>query len=159
MSEFPTFAKDNLLFLREIDAALFQIIRSKITTIVPQPDDYSCPVCYGITWRPIRLECNHVFCVRCLIKAHRKRLYDCPLCRLEMAVGNADANNLDKELQDFLLLYFPREIKEKRRDNEQEQADLVGATKLSSRRLPAYNNRTMAPFSPPPHHSSNCSIM
>lgn len=75
-----------------------------------------------------------------------------------MAVGNADANNLDKELQDFLLLYFPREIKEKRRDNEQEQADLVGATKLSSRRLPAYN-RTTAPFSPPPHHSSNCSIM
>lgn len=47
MSEFPTFAKDNLNFLREIDAALFQIIRSKITTIVPQPDDYSCPVCYG----------------------------------------------------------------------------------------------------------------
>lgn len=127
----------------------------------PSPPPDSFVLFLGITWRPIRLECNHVFCVRCLIKAHRKRLYDCPLCRLEMAVGNADANNLDKELQEFLLLYFPREIKEKRRDNEQEQADLVGA-KLTghSRRLPAYNNRTMTPFSPPHnHHSSNCSIM
>ncbi|KAI8338557.1 SPX domain-containing protein [Chlamydoabsidia padenii] len=174
LSEFPTFAKDNLTFLQEIDAALFQIIRSKITTIVPQPEDYSCPVCYGITWRPIRLECNHVFCVRCLIKAHRKRLYDCPLCRLQMAVGNADANNLDKQLQDFLLLYFPREIKEKRRDNEQEQADQdtrinnitrqglrlpINANQPNQRNIAmTYNN--MVPLAHTPRqHSSNCSIM
>lgn len=76
----------------------------------------------AVAWRPIRLECNHVFCVRCLIKAHRKKLYDCPLCRHTGAVVNADATNLDKGLQNFLLLYFPKEIKEKRRDNEREQA-------------------------------------
>jgi hypothetical protein len=46
-SEFASFAKNNSTFLQEIDATLFQIIQSKIITIVPQPDDYNCPVCYG----------------------------------------------------------------------------------------------------------------
>ncbi|CAO3589198.1 unnamed protein product [Absidia cylindrospora] len=171
-SEFPSFAKNNSVFLQEIDATLFQIIQSKIITIVPQPDDYNCPVCYGITWRPIRLECKHVFCVRCLIKAHRKRLYDCPICRMEMAVGNADANNLDKELQEFLLLYFPREIKEKRRDNELEQASMVVTHDVSRRthrhhqgshQMNITPSNSVASIIPSPssssHHSSNCTIM
>ncbi|KAG1194617.1 hypothetical protein G6F36_000071 [Rhizopus arrhizus] len=58
----------------------------------------------------------------CLIKAHKKRLYDCPVCRQEYAVGNADATNLDQSLQNFMLMYFPREIKEKRSENVKEQA-------------------------------------
>ncbi|KAI8097751.1 SPX domain-containing protein [Halteromyces radiatus] len=148
-SEFPTFAKNNSVFLQEVDMALFQLIQSKIISIVPQPDDYACPVCYGITWRPIRLQCHHVFCVRCLIKAHRKRLYDCPLCREEMAVGNAGASNLDKDLQDFLLLYFPREIKEKRNDNEKDQMDKTGSILHSPYRSSSIHS------SP----SSNCTIM
>ncbi|KAI8381110.1 SPX domain-containing protein [Radiomyces spectabilis] len=123
-SEFPYLAKVNALFVRGIVLSLYNGIQSKIITIVPQPDDYGCPVCLAIAWRPIRLVCGHVFCVRCLIKAHRKRLLNCPICRQEHAVGNADANNLDQSLQNFMLLYFPREIKEKRRENEREHMTL-----------------------------------
>ncbi|KAG1639710.1 hypothetical protein G6F44_007558 [Rhizopus delemar] len=121
-SEFSSFAKDNAVFIEGVLSGLFHAIQTKIITIVPQPDDYDCPVCYSIAWRPIRLECGHVFCVRCLIKAHKKRLYDCPVCRQEYAVGNADATNLDQSLQNFMLMYFPREIKEKRSENVKEQA-------------------------------------
>lgn len=141
-SEFSSFAKDNAVFIEGVLSGLFHAIQTKIITIVPQPDDYDCPVCYctfivfqkkekkktyvllflAIAWRPIRLECGHVFCVRCLIKAHKKRLYDCPVCRQEYAVGNADATNLDQSLQNFMLMYFPREIKEKRSENVKEQA-------------------------------------
>lgn len=123
-SEFPTFAKNNAIFVEGILKTLFNAVQTKLITIVPQPDDYDCPVCYSIAWRPIRLECGHVFCVRCLIKAHKKRMYDCPICRQQHAVGNADANNLDQTLQTFMLLYFPKEIKEKRKENELEQANL-----------------------------------
>lgn len=86
------------------------------------------------------MECGHVFCVRCLIKAHKKRMYDCPICRQQHAVGNADANNLDQTLQTFMLLYFPKEIKEKRKENELEQANLN--KQQHQNRLPA---RQLAP--------------
>ncbi|KAF7721476.1 hypothetical protein EC973_004656 [Apophysomyces ossiformis] len=121
-AKFPEFVKSNTVFVQSILTSLCNAIQTKLITIVPQPEDYGCPVCLAIAWRPIRLECNHVFCVRCLVKAHRKRLFNCPICREEHAVANADARNLDQGLQNFMMLYFPREIKEKRRDNEREQA-------------------------------------
>lgn len=119
----------------------------------------------AIAWRPIRLECGHVFCVRCLIKAHKKRMYDCPICRQEHAVGNADAHNLDQTLQSFMLLYFPKEIKEKRKENELEQADLNKQQKmiaLPPRQLAPSISRNLAnsssPTTPSPRNS-NCNIM
>ncbi|KAI7855996.1 SPX domain-containing protein [Circinella umbellata] len=121
-TEFPTFAKDNVAIVENVLLALYSTITSKLISIVPQIDNHNCPICFGIAWRPIRLECGHVFCVRCLIKAHRRKLFDCPVCRRKHAVGNADATNLDKSLQNFFMMYFPREIQEKRRENEKEQA-------------------------------------
>ncbi|CAO3621211.1 unnamed protein product [Mucor fragilis] len=162
-SEFPSFAKNNAIFVEGILLSLFNAIQTKLITIVPQPDDYDCPVCFSIAWRPIRLECGHVFCVRCLIKAHRKRMYNCPICRQEHAVGNADANNLDQTLQNFMMLYFPREIKEKRKENEQEQATInkqqcVKHT-LPPRRL-AHSTSTGIRSNPSSSsRNSNCNIM
>lgn len=81
-----------------------------------------CPVCMSVAWRPIRLACGHVFCVRCLIKAQKKKMDSCPLCRHPTAVKHASSLNLDVPMQNFLKLYFPREIKQKKKDNEREQA-------------------------------------
>lgn len=44
------------------------------------------------------------------------------MCRHPTAVKSATALNLDEGLQNFLKLYFPQEIKQKKRDNEREQA-------------------------------------
>ncbi|CAO3640113.1 unnamed protein product [Cunninghamella echinulata] len=157
MAEFPSFVtKTNKSFFEEITLNLYRLIEKNIISIVPQPDDYYCPVCYGIAWRPIRLECSHVFCVRCLIKAHRKRLYDCPICREENAVLNADANNLDTALQDFLLLYFPKEIKEKRLDNQKE-TNQSGSTLLHS--PIRYGNPSPTPSPSSSSSSQSCIIM
>lgn len=76
----------------------------------------------SVAWRPIRLECSHVFCVRCLIKAQKKGMKSCPMCRHPTAIKSATALNLDEGLQNFLKLYFPEEIKLKKRENEREQA-------------------------------------
>ncbi|KAI9493199.1 SPX domain-containing protein [Zychaea mexicana] len=138
-TEFPTFAKDNVTIVENVLLALYSTITSKLISIVPQVDDHSCPICFSITWRPIRLDCGHVFCVRCLIKAHRKKLLDCPVCRRKHAVANADAANLDRGLQNFLMMYFPREIKNKRKESEKEQA-MMDMEALTGRAWTLYTN-------------------
>ncbi|ORY97789.1 SPX domain-domain-containing protein [Syncephalastrum racemosum] len=114
-AEFPLFAKQAII--ENVLLSLYSVVTKRLVSVVPQVDSYSCPICYGLAWRPIRLGCNHVFCVRCLIKAQRRRLLDCPICRRKNAVGDADASCLDDAMQDYLMLYFPREIKEKREEN------------------------------------------
>jgi hypothetical protein len=45
-SEFPSFAKNNAVFVEGVMQSLFNAIQTKLVTIVPQPDDYDCPVCF-----------------------------------------------------------------------------------------------------------------
>jgi len=37
----------------------------------------------SICWLPIRLDCNHIFCIRCMIKMQNRGKRSCPLCRAE----------------------------------------------------------------------------
>ncbi|KAJ2126386.1 hypothetical protein IW147_000134 [Coemansia sp. RSA 720] len=96
--------------------ALLFTIYTDLVGIVPQIDDYLCPMCLNIAWRPLRLECSHVFCSRCVVKASKRRMFNCPVCRSENAVYRASISNIDQSLLNFLKLYFPKEIKERQRD-------------------------------------------
>ncbi|RIB13168.1 SPX domain-containing protein [Gigaspora rosea] len=93
----------------------------QLTTIIPQIDDYNCPICLNIAWKPIRLCCSHVFCVRCLVKSVRKGMRNCPICRAKDAVYNADQKNLDMCLMNFLDLYFRLEVHKKQKDDDRER--------------------------------------
>ncbi|KAF0554398.1 SPX domain-containing protein [Gigaspora margarita] len=93
----------------------------QLTIIIPQIDDYNCPICLNIAWKPIRLCCSHVFCVRCLVKSIRKGMRNCPICRAKDAVYKADKKNLDICLTNFLELYFPREVYKKQTDDDRER--------------------------------------
>ncbi|KAG0169633.1 hypothetical protein DFQ30_003471 [Apophysomyces sp. BC1015] len=119
---FPRFVGADRFFSPKLATMLCASIIEKLTAIVPQPDDYACPVCMNLAWRPIRLVCGHVFCVRCLIKQQRKNMNNCPMCRHPTAVRTASSLNLDVPMQNFLMMYFPKEIKQKKKDNEREQA-------------------------------------
>ncbi|ORZ20260.1 SPX domain-domain-containing protein [Absidia repens] len=119
---FPDFVDFDKFFMPTLTKLLCAAMIENLTTIIPQPDDYACPVCMDVSWKPIRLVCDHVFCVRCLIKAQKKNITSCPMCRHPTAVQTASALNLDASLQRFLLLYFPKEIKQKKIENEREQA-------------------------------------
>jgi E3 ubiquitin-protein ligase BAH len=87
-----------------------------------------------IKWRPVKLGCGHVFCIRCLIIMQGKKQEKCPLCR-QSTVGAANsgkqgsqgccvifaetfADNLDHELSVFLKKWFPDEVKAKQKYNE-----------------------------------------
>jgi E3 ubiquitin-protein ligase BAH len=92
-------------------------VTSDLLTVVPALDDYLCPICFNISYKPIRLRCQHVFCIRCLIVMQREKKDHCPLCRGEV-VMEADSGNIDISLANFLVKFFPEEVKAKQKDNE-----------------------------------------
>ncbi|KAK7528112.1 SPX domain-containing protein [Phyllosticta citriasiana] len=97
--------------------AICHELSTSLLPLVPSLNDYLCPVCFGISWRPIRLRCNHIFCIRCLVVLQRARQDHCPLCRSDV-VMEADSKNLDPALARFLQRYFPDEVRAKQRENE-----------------------------------------
>jgi len=101
----------------DFSKALSSEVSNNIIAVVPQLDDYLCPICFQLAYRPIRLRCSHLFCIRCLIVMQREGKDKCPLCR-EPCVLDADSTNLDKSMQNFLKRYFHDEAKKKQRDNE-----------------------------------------
>lgn len=38
----------------------------------------------SLCWLPVRLDCNHLFCIRCMIKMQNQSKKFCPLCRSEV---------------------------------------------------------------------------
>lgn len=92
----------------------------ELVSVVPQLNDYLCPVCFSVAYMPIRLDCQHVFCIRCIIKIQRRKERHCPLCRADVVL-KASADHLDFELQKYMKKYFSKEVKEKQRANEIER--------------------------------------
>ncbi|RKP27848.1 hypothetical protein SYNPS1DRAFT_6196, partial [Syncephalis pseudoplumigaleata] len=119
-SYYPIFMSNDPFFTLNLSQSMALAICDRFTAIVPQLDDYLCPICYGLCWKPIRLVCRHIFCLRCLIKAQRTDMQDCPVCRHPKAVSEAYADQLDTPLMNMLALYFPRELKQKKKDNDRE---------------------------------------
>ncbi|KAK3384738.1 SPX domain-containing protein [Podospora didyma] len=88
-----------------------------VLNLVPQIVDYTCTICLSICWLPIRLDCTHMFCIRCMIKMQNRNKRLCPLCRAS-TVYKATEAHIDIELMHFLEQWFPKETKEKQSSNE-----------------------------------------
>jgi hypothetical protein len=105
-------------FANSIARDLHAEIATKILAIVPQLDDWNCPVCYSMAWRPVNLGCcRSVFCITCIIKLQDDKVKRCPVCNQE-TVLTADGRNLDFEAMDFLEKFFPMEVKKRQKENE-----------------------------------------
>ncbi|KAI1262034.1 RING-14 protein [Xylariaceae sp. FL1019] len=100
-----------------------QMSRQLIAT-VPQLDDYLCPICLSVAYWPVKLQCQHTFCSRCLVKMSRKGERFCPLCRAD-TIMLAGLENFDADRAAFLRKYFPKEVKEKVRANERERNEEI----------------------------------
>jgi len=110
-------------FATSIARDLHAEIASKVLSIVPQLDDWTCPVCTSMAWRPVNLGCcRAVFCIRCVIKLQDEGMARCPMCNADTVMA-ADGRRIDFEAVDFLEKYFPLEVKRRQRENE--KADLV----------------------------------
>lgn len=105
-------------FSEHLAKAVCAEVQTRILSAVPQIDDYTCPMCCEIEWRPVKLSCGHVFCIRCLIVMQNNKQHNCPFCRAK-SVHDANSDNLDNELATFLKKWFPDEVKAKQRYNQQ----------------------------------------
>lgn len=142
---FPNFvAAESTISITLAKRVCFQI-SEELVAIIPQLDDYLCPVCFNVSWKPLRLKCQHVFCVRCMLVMQRANNGHCPLCR-ENVIMEADSSkpslhlrgrswslilvitaNIDPALMNLLIRYFPAEVKAKQRENEHAAAlDIFG---------------------------------
>lgn len=74
-------------------AVCSQLTQDLVKT-VPQIDDYLCPVCFTIAWRPVRMKCHHILCISCAVTLQKKRERFCPLCRGDVILA-ADAGKHD----------------------------------------------------------------
>lgn len=105
-------------FANSIARDLHAEIATKVLAIVPQLDDWSCPVCYAMAWKPVSLGCcKSVFCIRCIIYLQDEGMRRCPVCNQETVMG-ADGRNLDVDAMSFLKKYFPMEAKRRQKENE-----------------------------------------
>ncbi|KAG1720102.1 SPX domain-containing protein [Suillus lakei] len=100
---------------------LVQAIGEILLPIVPHVDDYSCLICTSLAFKPIRLGCGHLFCVRCLVKLQKLGKANCPICRAP-TVLKADRTNVDYALLNFMADWFPLESRAKLSANEREAA-------------------------------------
>ncbi|KAH8828688.1 SPX domain-containing protein [Flagelloscypha sp. PMI_526] len=102
---------------------MVQAISERLLVIVPQIDDYTCAICTSIAFKPIRLDCSHLFCVRCLVKMQKRGQGECPMCRSKDVVLRANRSNVDWALLNFMQDWFPQESKVKRKENEKEATE------------------------------------
>ncbi|OJT14237.1 hypothetical protein TRAPUB_9210 [Trametes pubescens] len=101
---------------------LVQALTETLLPIIPHIDDYSCVICTGLAFKPIRLQCSHLFCVRCLVKLQKRGEEHCPICRAP-TVLSANRSNVDWALLNFMKDWFPLEAKKKLQQNEREAAE------------------------------------
>jgi E3 ubiquitin-protein ligase BAH len=78
---FPPLIQSDPIMSETMAKAVCAGVSNEIIKIVPQLDDYLCPVCFSISYRPVRLSCSHVFCIRCMIEMQKSNSKYCPLCR------------------------------------------------------------------------------
>ncbi|SNX84966.1 uncharacterized protein MEPE_03675 [Melanopsichium pennsylvanicum] len=100
---------------------LLSLVTTTLLPILPSVEDYSCAICTSVAWRPVKLDCTHLFCLRCLVKLQKQGKDDCPLCRAPGAVKTADRKNMDEEADKYLQTWFPKEVKEKTKENEKDR--------------------------------------
>lgn len=74
------------LLSRDIAKDVCAQMSQELVSVVPQLNDYLCPVCFSVAYRPVRLDCQHVFCIRCVVKIQRRQEKNCPLCRADVVM-------------------------------------------------------------------------
>jgi E3 ubiquitin-protein ligase BAH len=80
-------------FSEHLAKAVCAEVNNQILSSIPQIDDYSCPMCMELKWRPVKLRCGHTFCIRCLIVMQNNKQHNCPFCR-EPTVSDANSGKL-----------------------------------------------------------------
>jgi E3 ubiquitin-protein ligase BAH len=108
---FPDLIKEDAIMSGSVARDVCAQVNQDLVKIVPQFEDYACPICTEVTYRPVRMKCGHVFCLTCACEMQHNKTKPCPVCRAPVILV-ADSDNLDKELGKLIKKNFPREWRE-----------------------------------------------
>lgn len=92
-ADIPSTLTDGSVVSQDLAKSTCYTIANELLSVIPQINDYLCPICFSIAYRPVRLSCTHLFCIRCLIVMQREEQGHCPLCRADV-VMQADSGKL-----------------------------------------------------------------
>lgn len=84
-TEFPAFAKTNAMLVENVVLALYSGITSQLVSVVPQVDNHSCPICYGMYHlfdRVIAIILTRYTCISCRLASYSTRMQPRFLCAL-----------------------------------------------------------------------------
>ncbi|KAM9916933.1 hypothetical protein OXX59_009686 [Metschnikowia pulcherrima] len=100
--KFPELISDHVFINgSSVASSICFVMQNKLLTLIPQLDDYTCPICMSVAFKPIRLDCGHIF-----------------LCEIL-----ADSRNLDSNAMELIKKNFPLEVKEKLKEIDKERYD------------------------------------
>ncbi|KAI1955626.1 2-oxoglutarate dehydrogenase complex E2 component [Ophidiomyces ophidiicola] len=88
---YPAFPLLEPLLSQSMANILCQTLSQEILSVIPQIHDYLCPICFNVAFKPVRLRCGHVFCIRCLVIMQRAQQDHCALCRREVVMEATSA--------------------------------------------------------------------
>ena len=141
-SAFPEFMSSDPFFADSLSRAICFVISENLLTIIPDIDDYTCPVCASITYKPGRNPLCYSVLISSSAVGMRSRLlhslssYASKATKIKLShlsckcgsqggfryliqrVLSHRAENIDESLLNFLKMYFPRETKAKQLENE-----------------------------------------
>lgn len=118
-------------------------------------NDYECPLCMRMLWKPITTPCGHTFCKTCL-----DRVLDhntcCPMCKsatLKMYLSERRETVINEFVEHLMKNYMPTEYSERMKINENEMQQLAGQTgESTSGQVPVFVCTIGFPNIPCPLH-------
>lgn len=103
------------------DQDMIKVLSERLVEVVPILEKYECPICREIAYKPVKMNCGHRFCVRCLVKLQKSSEDRCPVCR-QCVVLDTTPRALELQTKVYMERWFPKEIKLKTKDDAKELA-------------------------------------
>ncbi|EGF98445.1 uncharacterized protein MELLADRAFT_95687 [Melampsora larici-populina 98AG31] len=103
------------------DQDMIRVLSERLVEVVPILENYECPICREIAYKPVKMNCGHRFCVRCLVKLQKSSEDRCPVCR-QCVVLDTTPRALELQTKVYMERWFPKEIKLKTKDDARELA-------------------------------------
>ncbi|XP_066505446.1 LON peptidase N-terminal domain and RING finger protein 3-like [Hoplias malabaricus] len=91
--------------------------------------DLECSLCMRLFYEPVTAPCGHTFCLKCLERCldHNPK---CPLCKQDLSEYLAKRQyNKTVLLEEIICKYFPAELVDRQKLNEEEIAELSNLNK------------------------------
>ena len=114
-NKFPNVTIGEAFLTGTVAKAVCMKLAEDVLGSVPRLEDYLCLICATILYKPVRLNCHHTFCIRCLVTLWYSRKDECPMCR-QKGVLTANEGTLSLHgasialfLLLLLLMAYPRE--------------------------------------------------